>query len=622
MNRKERRAAKATGTEGGFERLCAQAMARTLAGDWAGAADGFKAAIKLRPAIAELHCNLGAALQHVGRSADAVAACRRAIALKPAYAEAHFNLGCALLALGRAGDAAEALEAALAHRPDYPEAWCNLANARLAAGQADRAEAAAREAVAGRPTLADAHCSLGVALHRQDRPEEALDCYRQALALRPNYMEAHGNLADALLDLERWADAEIVCRHAAQLKSGAAIPHNSLGIALREMGRPEDAAGAFCRAVELKTDFAAALANLGDTLRDLGRFDDAVEACRRAVAADAGNAVARANLGVALQAQGRLDEAVACFDRAIALAPDLPGPRLNRALAALLAGDYRRGWGGFESRPGQPAFPQPRWQGEDLAGKTILLAAEQGFGDTIQFVRFVPALAAKGGRVVLRVQPQLAGLLRSVAGIAEVVADGDPLPPFDVHLPLLSLPGMLGVDLDSLPAGVPYLAPEDAAIAHWRDRLAAMPGRKVGVAWAGAAHSPRYAAVDRRRSLGPEQLAPLAGLPGTTLISLQKDAPAPEGICDWMGEIDDFAATAALIANLDLVVSVDTAIAHLAGALGKPVWILSRFDGCWRWLRDRADSPWYPTARLFRQRVPGDWDEVVERVAAALTDPK
>jgi tetratricopeptide (TPR) repeat protein len=583
-------------------------MTATLTGDWKTAAEAFRAAVKLQPGIAELHCNLGAALQHLGRHDEAVTACRRAASLKPGYSEAHFNLGGALLALGKAADAAAALEAAIAIRPDYAEAWSNLANARLAAGDVSAAEQAARRAVESRPGLADAHCSLGVALFRQGRRDEALACYRQATALRPDYLEAHCNIADTLLDQGQWADAEVVCRHAARLHPKAPVPPNNLGIALREQGRLEDAMAAFCQAIDVKGDFAPALANLGDSLRDLGRFDDAAEACKRAVAADRKCAAAHDTLGVALQALGRLDEAAACFERAVKLAPDQPRLRLNRGIAALLAGDLKRGWEGFEARP-QPELPLPRWQGEDPAGKTILLAAEQGYGDTIQFARFAPLLAAKGAKVVLRVQPPLKSLL---GGMSE----DEPLPACDAYLPLLSLPALLGTDsLDAIPAATSYLTADPS---RWQARLQALPGRKVGIAWAGAAHSPRYAAIDRRRSLSPEQLAPLVAVPGVSLVGLQKDAPAPASIAGWMDEAEDFAATAALIAGLDLVISVDTAVAHLAGALGKPVWLLSRFDGCWRWLRDREDSPWYPTLRLFRQPAPGDWDAVIGRVAEEL----
>jgi hypothetical protein len=326
---------------------------------------------------------------------------------------------------------------------------------------------------------------------------------------------------------------------------------------------------------------------------------------------------------------GRRREALASCDRAIALKPDSPEARFNRAACHLALGDYERGWEEYEWRwqtrhaAALPDLPGPLWQGN--ANQTILVHAEQGFGDSLQFCRYVPMLA-KRATVVLDVPRPLVRLLSSLDCDVRIVARGDDLPPFDAWIPMLSLPRAFNTTLATVPAAVPYLRADPEQASRWRDRVAALPGRKVGLVWAGSPLSPqpRALAMDRRRSMTLQQFAPLAALPGLCLISLQKgDAatqkpPAGMVLHDWTEELHDFADTAALVAAMDLVISVDTSVVHLAGALARPVWVLNRYDQCWRWLSDRTDSPWYPTARLFRQPEPGDWSSVIGEVAKAL----
>jgi tetratricopeptide (TPR) repeat protein len=342
------------------------------------------------------------------------------------------------------------------------------------------------------------------------------------------------------------------------------------------------------------------------------------------------------NLGTVLYRQRRLQDAVEIFRRGLQVAPESAHLTENLGYAALALGDYELGFACWEARwridlyrSGWHQSTAPTWDGaRSLAGKTILLFAEQGLGDTMQFVRFVPELAARGARVLLMVQQPLVSLLRGVQGVEACFGLDDKPPRYDVQYPLLSLPHALGTRLDDIPADIPYLAAEPGSVAAWRERLASIPGLKIGLVWAGdpRPHQPEASRLDRRRSVRFDQLAPLAGIAGVSFVSLQKGKAAEQArtalpdleLHDWTSELNSFADTAALVEALDVVISVDTSVVHLGGALGRPVWLLNRFDSCWRWLDGRDDSPWYPTLRQFRQARPGDWDEVLARVRAAL----
>jgi hypothetical protein len=374
--------------------------------------------------------------------------------------------------------------------------------------------------------------------------------------------------------------------------------------------------------------------DLGIALGAVGEFDEAIAACRQAIALKPDYAGAHNNLGVSLMAVGGLDEAVEAFRRAIALKPDLADAHNNLGMTLLQNGRFEEGWAEYEWRwktrqhlaGGARRFEAPLWNGEAIGSRVILLHAEQGLGDTLQFCRYAPVVAATG-RTVLEVQPPLVRLLSGLRGVIEVVARGDALPSFDLQCPLLSLPRALGTTLDTIPAATPYLAADPALARVWRERLSRLDGLRVGLVWAGGKKlDPAWAAADRRRSVALDTMAPLGDVAGVSFVSLQKGEPAsqalnpPNGMAvyDSTADLHDFADTAALIDVLDLVISVDTAVAHLAGALGKPVWLVNRFDTDWRWLLNRDDSPWYPTLRQFRQRAPGDWHSVFLRVREAL----
>ena len=437
-----------------------------------------------------------------------------------------------------------------------------------------------------------------LAHHRAGRLDQAEALYRRFLALVPGHRGGTANLAGVL----------------------------AAG------GRPEPAVALY-RALAEESDDAHAHYNLATALMRCDRWDQAEPAFRRTLALDPAHVPGLVNLAFFGARFGQLEAAETLGRRALRLQPEHREAHGNLAMVLLRAGRLAEGWREYEWRDGLTRLPGPAWRGEEVAGKVVLLYAEQGLGDSLQFMRYAPLVAARGARVVLRVQRPLIRLAASLvrlpgAGAITVVADDQPPPPHDLACPLMSLPGLFATDLATIPAEIPYLWPDAGEAEEWRRRLAGPPGLLVGLAWAGDPRpdNPRAAAIDRRRSLRLADFAPLAAVPGVSLVSLQKGAPAeqlrtpPPGLAvrDVMGEIGDFAGTAALAAGLDLVIAVDTSVAHLAGALGKPVWVLSRHDGCWRWLLERDDSPWYPTLRLYRQTRPGAWAEVIARVAADL----
>jgi len=399
-------------------------------------------------------------------------------------------------------------------------------------------------------------------------------------------------------------------------------------------GRLAEAATSFQEALRLRPDFSEAYNNLGNVLSALGRFIEAVASYREALRLKPDSPVPHNNLGNVLRDLGRYTEAEASYREALRLQPDYPDAHSNLGYVLLLTGSFAEGWEECEWRwktahmsGGVRDFSAPLWNGEPVGDRTILLHAEQGLGDTLQFCRYIPPIAASA-RTVLEVQPPLIRLLSRLPGIAQIVARGDPLPTFDLYCPLLSLPRALGTTLDTIPGVSPYLSADPTVAAFWRGRFVGLGGLRVGIVWAGGRTlAPMLAAVDQRRSIALDMLAPLGEVSGISWISLQKGEPAaqtakpPQGMAlhDFTADLHDFADTAALVDGLDLVITVDTAVAHLTGALGKPVWLLNRFDTDWRWLWGRDDSPWYPTLRQFRQPTPGDWNRVIGAVRDALS---
>jgi tetratricopeptide (TPR) repeat protein len=482
--------------------------------------------------------------------------------------------------------------------PLAPDAYA-AALAHHRAGRLDEAAAGYRRSLAMRPNLPEAHYNLGLVLARLGRIDEAIVCQRRALALHPALAEAHVELARAHAAQGALATAADCYRKALALKPDDPVAHNNLGNALKALNRLEDAIACYARAIALQPDLPALHANFGNTLK----------------------------------AMGRADEAVAAYRRALSLKPDYAEVHHSLAVLLLAQGDMAAGWEEFEWRWQAPQmarsrrdFTAPLWRGEAGDGGTLLIHAEQGFGDTLQFCRYAPLAAARGWRVVLEVQPPLVRLLAGLPGVAQIVGRGEALPPFDRQCPMLSLPLAMGTTLQTVPAATSYLQADPARTAALAARLAPLCGahRRIGLAWAGNPRrdlSPVESANAQRRSLDPALLASLFDIPGLRFVSLQKagpPAPPEMPMIDVMAEMEDFADTAALIAALDLVISVDTSVAHLAGALGRPVWVMTRRDHCWRWLEGRTDSPWYPALRIYRQSVQDDWTGVVAAVAADL----
>jgi tetratricopeptide (TPR) repeat protein len=580
-------------------------------------------ALDLSPNYAEAHSNLGNALKELGEPDQAIASYRRALELKPDFADAHYNLGIALKDQGALDPAIASYRRALELRPDFAAAHNNLGAAFKEQGKLDEAIACYRRVLELRPDFADAHNNLGAAFKEQARLDEAIACYRRALELRPDFPEAHSNLGIALEDQGKPDEAIACYRRALELRPEFVEVHNHLGMVLRDQGKLDEAIACYRRALELRPGYAEAHNNLGNTLKDQGKLDEAIACYRRALELNPGFVEAHTNLGVAFNDRGKLDEAAACYRRALELKPELAEVHLYRSFLSLLSGDFQRGWAEYQWRWKTKVSPprdfrQPLWDGRPLEGSTILLHAEQGLGDTIQFVRYAALVQQRGGSVIVECPRPLASLLKSCAGIDRLVARGDPLPAFDVQAPLLSLPGIFQTTLDNLPATIPYLFADADLVQRWRQELACLAGLKIGIAWRG---SPAHV-NDRARSLPLRCFESLARLPGVHLLSLQKgpgveelqELPSHFPVVELGGRLNDFADTAALLMNLDLLITCDTAVAHLAGALGAPVWVALPLVPDWRWLLDRDDSPWYPTMRLFRQRKLGDWIDVFQEI--------
>jgi len=468
---------------------------------------------------------------------------------------------------------------------------------------------------------------LGVLARQVGRNDLAIEYISQALRLKPDYAEAHYNLANALLRQGKLTEAVASYQQTLHLKPDYAGAHNNLASAFRRQGKLTEAVASYQEALRLKPDYAEAHSNLGVALAAQGRLTEAVASYQQALRLKPDYAEAHCNLGLALVDQGKLTEAVASYQQALRLKPDYAEAHINLAHVWFLWGDFERAWPEYEWRwklrgLSSPSFCQPLWDGSSLQGQTILLFAEQGLGDTLQFIRYAPLVQQHGATVIVQCQGPLLRLLATCAGIDRLVLAGTALPPFDVQAPLLSLPRIFRSTLATIPANIPYLCADPELRAHWQQQLSGVRGFKVGIAWQGNPEHKR----DRWRSVPLLAFEPLAGVLGVRLVSLQK-GPGREqlpdlanrlGVLDLADRLEDFADTAAVMRSLDLVITVDTAVAHLAGALGIPVWVALSLFPDWRWLLEREDSPWYPSMRLFRQSAWGDWAGVFERLTEAL----
>lgn len=612
--------------------LLAEAMALHQAGRLADAERLYNQILAFNPGQCDCLHLLGVILRQRGKPAQAVAQIDLSLARNPDNAAAWNNRGTAFYELGRFDDAIASYDRALAIVPNFVFALSNRGAALFAIMRFDEALASCDRALAVQPDYIEALSNRGNALKELQRLDEALASFDRALAVQPRYAEAHVNRAVVLQELKRLDEALASCDRALAIRPDFVEALSNRGSVLHDLKRFDEALASCDRALALRPQYADAHANRASALHTLKRFEEALACCDRAAALQPNLPKAHYNRGNALRMLGRFEEAVASYQRECAARPDFAEAHYNEALCRLLIGDLRRGWDEHEWRwrtkelgQGRRDFPQPLWAGgEEIAGRTILIHAEQGFGDIIQFCRYVPLVADRGARVILEVPPALYELMGSLRGAAQVVCTGHPLPRFDLHCPLLSAPRAFGTDLASIPAAMPYLRAAEERKAHWSARLGPRTRPRIGIAWSGyQAHK-----NDHNRSIALDAFSSIFAGSDVSLVSVQRevrDADAAtlrerSDVLHFGDELTSFADTAALISALDLVVSVDTGVAHLAGALAKPVWVLLPFIPDWRWLLDRDDSPWYPTVRLFRQDAMCAWAPVFARVRAALRD--
>jgi tetratricopeptide (TPR) repeat protein len=586
-------------------------------GEIARAEQLYRQVLQSDPQHADAWCFLGAACQAQGRLAEAENCFRRAVQIIPSYAVAYNWLGMLLAQQGRFEEGVVSFQQGLSAQPGNVQILNNLGLALNRLGKAADAVGAYRQALQWQPENASTRYNLGLSLNALGRHDEAIVQFQEALRVQQQFPEAWTDLGNALAQKESLAESVDCFERALRIRPEYSEAHYNLGVVLVKQGRAEEAMAHYRQAFAAKPDYADAHFNLGNTLHGLGR----------------------------------MEEALAEFLEALRLRPNHPETNLSCALVWLALGDFKRGWPAYDWREKQPdairrTFAQPRWDGSPLQGRTILLHAELGLGDTLQFIRFVPLVKERGAKVILECQAALCHLLKDIAGTDHLIARNSPSPRVDMRAPLLSLPALLHITLSTLPAKIPYLHADSALVAHWNSaigearRAGSLTDRSsqlsplahasgssdflVGIAWQG---NPQYG-HDRQRSIPLKEVVPLAQVPGIRLVSLQKGTGADQlQVADFQIEIlrptlDEncgaFMDTAALMRSLDVVVTSDTAIAHLAGALGVPVWVALAKVSDWRWLLEREDSPWYPTMRLFRQTQPGDWREVFARIADEL----
>jgi tetratricopeptide (TPR) repeat protein len=497
------------------------------------------------------------------------------------------------------------------------------------AGRLDEAERLYRDALRVNPVHPDGLHLLGLVQHQQGQHEAAIDNICRAVGLKPGSAVFWANLSAVYRALKRQAEAVDAAEHAIRLHADYAEAHNNLGVALLALGRLDEAVASLQQALHLRPDYARAHNNLGAALREQGKLDDAVRSFQKAVDIFPDYAEAHSNLGVALREQGKLDEAACSLLKALEINPDDADAHKNLGFLLLRLGDFEEGWAHYEWRWQtrgfkRRSFTTPPWDGQPLDGKSVLLYAEQGLGDTIQFIRYAPLVRQHGCRVIVECQKPLRKLLSSCHDIDQLMTQEEELPAFDFHVPFLSLPRLLGTRATNIPGDVPYLFAREDLVRYWRDRLSDTNAFKVGICWQG---SPTYDG-DRRRSVALTHFSALAEVPGVQLISLQKGVGTEQltgvhfSVQTLTPDFDEtngaFMDTAAVMRNLDLVVASDTALVHLAGALAVPIWVALAKVSDWRWLLDREDTPWYPTMRLFRQSERDNWQQVFECMAGEL----
>jgi len=573
--------------------------------------------------------HLGKLYAHEGNIDKAIDCFQNVLAIQPDFAEAHFNVGLALQIQDKQDAATTSFQNVLSIEPDHVGAHANLGVILQKQGKLDAAIASYRSALNLNFRLAEVHNLLASALHSQGKLDEAIQHLQQAVAINPNYADAYKNLG-AMFEIQKNFEASVENYLAAlSINPGYAEAHSSLANAFRALGKYDAALASGQLALELNPDLAETHFNLANIYNDMRQHEAAIAHFQTAISIKPDYAFAHYNLAAIFLERCNWHQAIPCFEKTIALIPDFAMAHLNLSCCQLLLGQYEVGWAEYEwrwqtdhMRLRKHSFVQPLWLGkEPLLGKTILLDHEQGFGDTIQFCRFAKLIAAQGAKVLLVVPPALRLLLTGIEGVDQLLSNGDPLPAFDYHCPLMSLPLALSTQTNNIPSTDHYIQADTTHMHKWQGKLKGKSGPRVGLVWSGSTEHQH----DNKRTIPLASLLPF--LPEhVQLVSLQKELRpidketllSRNDIPHFGDELQTFMDTAGLIANLDLVISVDTSVAHLAGAMGKPVWILLPFSPDWRWMLERKDSPWYLSARLFRQPAPGDWNSVLSNLRDAL----
>ena len=565
--------------------------------------------------------------RNLDRAAELI---RQAVKISPRSADALTNLAFVLQAQGQEEEALRHLDSALRIQPTNLTALNNRGNLLWLLKRHEAALDSLNKALAIQPNFVDALCNRGNVLVALERYDEALKDIEAAAAINPFDPILLNNRANVLWALDRRDEAMATYDRAFSIDPQDLSILKDRGAALLLIDRELEALDCFDRALAVKPDDIYFLYKRGTALAKLDRFEEALASFDKSLELDASSVDALNGRGNALAGLTRAAEAIAAYNKAIELDPETPEVHWNRSLTLLQLGHFKEGWKEYEWRWKTANFPsksrnfdKPLWLGDaSLEGKAIFIHAEQGFGDSIQFGRYIPMVAALGAQVIVEVQPPLRRIFSSIKGASKVIAAGEELPAFDFHCPLLSLPLAFKTELESIPHDVPYLSSDDDLTAKFKGLLPQTKQRLVGIAWAGR---PTFG-DDRSRSIGLQRIAPILKAAGCHFVGIQKDlrdgdkellSTLPN--LTWLGDqLSDFSDTAALMSMLDLIISSDTSVVHLAGALARPAWVLLEHKPDWRWLTDRDDNPWYPTARLFRQQQPGDWDSVVASATDAL----
>jgi tetratricopeptide (TPR) repeat protein len=597
---------------------------------WQEAANSYKQAISIKPEYAEAYINLGNAFRELNQFDEAELALKQAITIKPDLAYAYYNLASVQIEQQRFGEAIINFKNAIQLNSDEEVMYRDLCFALIQAGQYQDAKNIIIEGLVKFPNYVHLHFYLGNLYLHEKLYEKAVSCYQKALEINPEFSAIYPNLGKAYHGLGMLKEALEYFSQSVLHTPNKVEALCDQGTILSAMHRPEESLSSYDTALRVNPEHADTWCYRGNALKQTGRYDEALLSYSKAIQINPQHGIAWSNRGILLSALKRNKEALLDYERALIINPDHADAHFNRSICRLATGDFENGWQEHEWRFDienykgiKRLFTQPLWLGQhNIEGKTILIYSEQGLGDTIQFSRYTSLIASLGASVLLEVQSPLISLLRNLGGVSKVINKGDALPDFDFHCPLLSLPLAFKTEMETIPSRVPYITHDTVLADHYQTVLEGISGPRIGIVWSGT----DLGNNDWSRSVPLVKFLNFASTNLPTLISLQKEARAQDqsilesnkAILHFGDKLLDFSDTAALISCMDIIITIDTSVAHLAGAMNKPVFILLPYSADWRWFLDRSDSPWYPSARLFRQTSAGDWDSVIEKVNMEL----